>query len=124
MLFGLYRERPRWSARDLRARTEQPEAYLKEVLNEIADLHRSGEFNGTYELKANFKDMVCIQIVDFELQLMSVDCVKTSGDVEYSSTGLVKKEEGEGEGNDDVDDNDDEEDSDEDTDDSDMEEMS
>ncbi|OCB91331.1 transcription initiation factor IIF, beta subunit [Sanghuangporus baumii] len=58
LLFALYRERPRWSAKDLRSRTEQPEAYLKEVLGEIADLHRSGEFNGLYELKANFKDSV------------------------------------------------------------------
>ncbi|KAI5119975.1 hypothetical protein M0805_004354 [Coniferiporia weirii] len=56
MLFALYRERPHWSAKDLRSRTEQPEAYLKEVLSEIADLHRSGEFNGMYELKSNFKD--------------------------------------------------------------------
>ena len=58
LLFALYREQPRWSAKDLRARTEQPEAYLKEVLGQIADLHRSGEFTGLYELKANFKDAV------------------------------------------------------------------
>lgn len=58
MLFALYREQPRWSAKDLRARTEQPEAYLKEVLQQIADLHRSGEHTGTYELKAIFKDSV------------------------------------------------------------------
>ncbi|THH07324.1 hypothetical protein EW145_g3464 [Phellinidium pouzarii] len=58
MLFALYRERSHWSAKDLRSRTEQPEAYLKEVLGEIADLHRSGEFNGLYELKSNFKDSV------------------------------------------------------------------
>ena len=58
MLFSLYREQPRWSAKDLRARTEQPELYLKEVLAQIADLHRSGEFNGQYKLKPNFKDLV------------------------------------------------------------------
>ena len=58
LLFALYREKPRWSAKDLRSRTEQPEAYLKEVLGEIADIHRSGEYNGLYELKANFKDSV------------------------------------------------------------------
>ena len=39
----------------LRERTQQPEAYLKEVLGEIAFLHRSGEFNGNWELMANYK---------------------------------------------------------------------
>ena len=58
MLFSLYREQLRWSAKDLRTRTEQPEVYLKEVLAQIANLHRSGEFNGQYELKPNFKDSV------------------------------------------------------------------
>lgn len=49
----------------MRARTEQPETYLKEVLSEIADLHRSGEFNGLYELKPNFKDTVCLRYTLF-----------------------------------------------------------
>ena len=31
---------------------------MKEVLSDIADLHRSGEFNGLYELKPNFRDSV------------------------------------------------------------------
>ncbi|KAI9061195.1 hypothetical protein FKP32DRAFT_1576737 [Trametes sanguinea] len=54
-LFRAFQERERWSIRNLRDRTQQPEAYLKEVLSEIAFLHRSGEFNGTWELMANFK---------------------------------------------------------------------
>jgi len=58
LLFALYREKPRWSAKELRMRTEQPEIYLKDVLSEISDLHRSGEFNGLYELKPNFRDSV------------------------------------------------------------------
>ena len=60
MLFSLYRERPFWSAKDLRMRTEQPEVYLKEVLGEIAELRRYGEFSGMYELKANFREAVSI----------------------------------------------------------------
>lgn len=55
MLFSLFREREHWSIKPLRERTQQPEVYLKEVLNEIAFLHRSGEHNGTWELMANFK---------------------------------------------------------------------
>lgn len=54
-LFRHFQERERWSIKVLRDRTQQPEAYLKEVLGEIADLNRSGEFNGTWELKPNFR---------------------------------------------------------------------
>ena len=55
-LFALFRETARWSIRPLRERTQQPEAYLKEVLAEIAFLHKSGEYNGLWELKEVFRD--------------------------------------------------------------------
>ena len=55
-LFALFRETPRWSIRPLREKTQQPEVYLKEVLSEIAFLHKSGEHNGLWELKEVFKD--------------------------------------------------------------------
>jgi len=54
-LFRAFQERERWSIKVLRERTQQPEAYLKEVLSEVAFLHRSGEHNGTWELLANYK---------------------------------------------------------------------
>ncbi|KAH9957129.1 transcription initiation factor IIF, beta subunit-domain-containing protein [Russula dissimulans] len=54
-LFALFREREHWPIKVLRERTQQPEVYLKEVLSEIASLHRSGEFNGTWELMPSFK---------------------------------------------------------------------
>ena len=54
-LFALFREREQWSIKLLREKTQQPEVYLKEVLSEIATLHRSGEFNGTWELMPSFK---------------------------------------------------------------------
>lgn len=54
-LFRAFQERERWPIRVLRERTQQPEAYLKDVLSEIAFLHRSGEFNGSWELLANYK---------------------------------------------------------------------
>ncbi|KAH8831735.1 transcription initiation factor IIF, beta subunit-domain-containing protein [Flagelloscypha sp. PMI_526] len=56
LLFTLFREQSHWSIKPLREKTQQPEAYLKEVLGEIGFLHRSGEFNGTWELKETFKD--------------------------------------------------------------------
>jgi transcription initiation factor TFIIF subunit beta len=54
LLFTLFREQPRWSIKPLRERTQQPEAYLKEVLLSIATLNRSGEFNGMWELNDVF----------------------------------------------------------------------
>ena len=53
-LFALFREREQWPIKLLREKTQQPEVYLKEVLFEIATLHRSGEFNGTWELMPSF----------------------------------------------------------------------
>jgi len=55
-LFALFRELPRWGIKVLREKTQQPEAYLKEVLSEIAFLHRSGEYNGLWEVKDTFKE--------------------------------------------------------------------
>jgi len=54
-LFALFREKPHWSIKVLREKTQQPELYLKETLLEIASLHRSGEHTGMWELNANFK---------------------------------------------------------------------
>ncbi|KAJ8088109.1 hypothetical protein AAF712_015965 [Marasmius tenuissimus] len=56
LLFQLFRETPRWAIKPLREKTQQPEVYLKEVLGEVAFLHRSGEHNGFWELKDVFKE--------------------------------------------------------------------
>jgi len=55
-LFTIFREKDYWSVKELRVKTEQPEAYLKETLSSIATLHRSGPHNGLWELNANFKE--------------------------------------------------------------------
>jgi transcription initiation factor TFIIF subunit beta len=68
-LFALFREREQWPIKLLREKTQQPEVYLKEVLSEIATLHRSGEFNGTWELMPSFKgDGVGLIVVVMGLQ--------------------------------------------------------
>lgn len=54
-LFAMFSQKEHWSIKGLRERTQQPEAYLKETLSEIATLHRSGEHNGTWELMPNYK---------------------------------------------------------------------
>ncbi|TRM69298.1 transcription initiation factor IIF, beta subunit-domain-containing protein [Schizophyllum amplum] len=53
-LFGLFKQQPYWGVKPLRERTQQPEAYLKEVLADVATLHRSGDNNGMWELKPMF----------------------------------------------------------------------
>lgn len=55
-IFLLFRDPTRWGFKPLREKTQQPEAYLKEVLSEVAFLHRSGEYNGLWELKDTFKE--------------------------------------------------------------------
>ncbi|KAG6836838.1 hypothetical protein H0H93_002518 [Arthromyces matolae] len=72
-LFNHFRETPRWSIKTLREKTQQPEVYLKEVLSEVAFLHRSGEFNGLWELKDNFKDP--------DIKAENVPITAPSGDV-------------------------------------------
>ena len=58
LLFKLFGEKGTWPIKLLREKTQQPEAFLKETLSDIAFLHRSGEHNGTWELKENFKEGV------------------------------------------------------------------
>lgn len=54
-MFELFREHQYWGLRDMRLRLNQPEQYVKENLEEIAIMHRAGDFNGKWELKPNFK---------------------------------------------------------------------
>ena len=45
-----------WPLRSLKAELNQPEAYLKEVLEKVATLTRSGIYVGTYQLQASYKE--------------------------------------------------------------------
>ncbi|KZT00944.1 transcription initiation factor IIF beta subunit [Laetiporus sulphureus 93-53] len=54
-LFRAFQEHEFWAIKALRERTQQPEAYLKEVLSEIAINRRSGEHAQSWELLPNFK---------------------------------------------------------------------
>ncbi len=49
-LFQLFQQKEHWSMKELRQKTEQPEAYLRDILSEIATFHASGEFRGSWEL--------------------------------------------------------------------------
>lgn len=60
-LFACFKEYTFWSMKALRERLHQPESYLKDTLEDIAELIRSGQQTGNWRLKPeamqdNFKD--------------------------------------------------------------------
>ncbi|CRG91658.1 transcription initiation factor TFIIF beta subunit [Talaromyces islandicus] len=55
-IFGLFREYTHWKFADIKARLNQPEQYLKETLEMVAHLVRSGDFAMTWELKPEAKE--------------------------------------------------------------------
>ncbi|KAF8415286.1 transcription initiation factor IIF, beta subunit-domain-containing protein [Terfezia claveryi] len=57
-LFGCFKQYTAWSIKGLKQRLGQPEAYLKEVLGEIAVLHKSGRFALKYTLKPEYMQKV------------------------------------------------------------------
>ncbi|KAK4923093.1 hypothetical protein LTR66_016549 [Elasticomyces elasticus] len=54
-ILSCYQEYKVWGVRALRDRLRQPESYIKEVLDEIGFMHKSGDWNGKWELKEAFK---------------------------------------------------------------------
>ncbi|CAE6476358.1 unnamed protein product [Rhizoctonia solani] len=54
MLFKLFLVQSHWSMKVLRERTKQPLDYLKETLEEIAILHKSGPHTNTWSLQASY----------------------------------------------------------------------
>ncbi|EXJ86212.1 hypothetical protein A1O1_06582 [Capronia coronata CBS 617.96] len=54
-LMELFRQHRIWGLRDLKAKVNQPEAYLRETLSEIAFMWKAGDFNGKWELKDEYK---------------------------------------------------------------------
>lgn len=57
LIFACFARFRFWSMRALRAEIPQPEIYLRQTLEKVADLHRSGRFANNWELKSeNRKD--------------------------------------------------------------------
>ncbi|KEF56090.1 uncharacterized protein A1O9_07671 [Exophiala aquamarina CBS 119918] len=54
-LLELFRQHRIWGLRDLKAKVNQPEAYLRQTLDEIAFMWKAGDFNGKWELKPEYK---------------------------------------------------------------------
>jgi hypothetical protein len=53
-IFDLFSEKKYWTNKELVAKLDQPENYLKEVLSEICDYIKSGPKKGCYELKKQY----------------------------------------------------------------------
>ncbi|KAK6198944.1 RNA polymerase II transcription initiation factor TFIIF middle subunit [Scheffersomyces amazonensis] len=55
LLFRLFEEYEYWSMKGLKERTRQPESYLKESLESIANLIKKGPYTSKYNLKPEFR---------------------------------------------------------------------
>ncbi|GME79560.1 unnamed protein product [Ambrosiozyma monospora] len=55
LLFSMFNEYDYWSLKAIREKTNQPEAYLKECLENIAVMERGGTFSLTYRLKDEYR---------------------------------------------------------------------
>ena len=54
-LFKHFEEHEYWSMKGFREVTNQPEAYLKEVLEDIAIMNKAGPYSGKWSLRPEFK---------------------------------------------------------------------
>lgn len=56
LLFKCFKEWKHWHLKDIKARVQQPETYLRQTLDMIAEMVKSGTYAGTWRLKkdANF----------------------------------------------------------------------
>jgi transcription initiation factor TFIIF subunit beta len=57
LLFQCFKQYEYWAVKALRQRVQQPEAYLRETLDEIAVLNKSGSFANLWSLKPHYKQM-------------------------------------------------------------------
>jgi len=53
-IFGLFEDKKYWTNREIIAKLDQPEGFVKQVLSEICNLIRSGPKKGCYELKQQY----------------------------------------------------------------------
>ncbi|EFZ00172.1 hypothetical protein MHUMG1_06312 [Metarhizium humberi] len=56
LIFDCFRQYQYWSMKALRQKLQQPDSYLRQVLEEVAVLHKSGRFANHYGLNDAYKD--------------------------------------------------------------------
>ncbi|KAF2769466.1 hypothetical protein EJ03DRAFT_327317 [Teratosphaeria nubilosa] len=75
-----FKEYKYWSMQNLRNRLHQPEAYIKEVLEPIAILSRSGDTNNHWMLKPEYASMLADAKIDEETKAGSGEDFTATGD--------------------------------------------
>lgn len=55
LVFKLFEQQPYWTLKQLVGETQQPEAFLKEVMSELCIYNKRGPNQGKYELKPEFR---------------------------------------------------------------------
>ncbi|CAL8582697.1 hypothetical protein XPA_008348 [Xanthoria parietina] len=56
LIFGCFRKYSYWAIRTMRETLDQPESYLKEVLEEVAIMARSGPYTNLWQLRPEYKE--------------------------------------------------------------------
>ena len=56
-LFHLFVDKPYWSITGLREELKQPDAWLREVLQDIAEMVAAGVYKGNWKLKPEYEGM-------------------------------------------------------------------
>lgn len=56
-LFALFSDKQYWSITALKATLQQPDAWLRDVLKEVAVLIKEGQYANMWQLKDNWKDV-------------------------------------------------------------------
>ena len=85
-MLSLFRQHKFWGLRDLRIRLNQPEQWVKENLEDIAYMHRQGDFNGKWELKETFKQDEALMNASGEAPELKDEDL-SDGDVDMKSEG-------------------------------------
>lgn len=55
IIFKLFEKQPNWALKALVQETDQPEQFLKEILNDLCMYNKRGPNQGTHELKPEYK---------------------------------------------------------------------
>ncbi|CAE6410681.1 unnamed protein product [Rhizoctonia solani] len=80
MLFKLFMVQSHWSMKVLRERTKQPLDYLRETLEEIAILHKSGPHTNTWSLQASYAQQFGAPPPEANAATTSADMVESDDD--------------------------------------------
>ena len=92
-LYACFKKYKYWKMGSLRAQLKQPEAYIKQTLEQIAYLIRSGDFVGTYALKPEYEGSL-----DIKDEVPADDVAKVESAGEMTDMGSDGAADTEGEG--------------------------